>query len=158
MKGILAATLLAVATVAAPLSLAQDKNADVTDMVALRAALKADKRAFVAATLDLTPAEATKFWPAYDAYQRTLDLANRQRNLVFEDLIVLSRPLSDPYARKLVNELLSADEAELKARRTLSNRTLKALPAKKAARYLQLEAKIRDVAAYDIAATIPLIK
>jgi DNA polymerase II large subunit len=32
------------------------------------------------------------------------------------------------------------------------------LPPKKAARYLQLESKIRAVQAYDVAATVPLIK
>ena len=32
------------------------------------------------------------------------------------------------------------------------------IPALKAARYLQLESKIRAVQAYDIASTIPLVK
>jgi hypothetical protein len=55
------------------------------------------------------------------------------------------------------------DEAEVKARRTLQNRLMRAvpsriLPPKKAARYLQLESKIRAVQAYDVAATVPLIK
>jgi hypothetical protein len=158
MKATVIAILFAVAMAATPPAAAQDKNADMTDMQALRAAVKADKRALVASTLQLTDAEAKKFWPLYDAYQRTLDATNRQRNLVVVDLVALDKPLSDLYARTLARELIAADEAELKARRTLNDRVLKALPAKKAARYLQLEAKIRDVAAYDIAATIPLIR
>jgi hypothetical protein len=44
------------------------------------------------------------------------------------------------------------------ARRTLHNRVMRALEPKKAVRYLQLESKIRAIQAYDIAATIPLIK
>jgi hypothetical protein len=44
------------------------------------------------------------------------------------------------------------------ARRTLHNRVMKALEPKKAVRCLQLESKIRAIQAYDIAATIPLIK
>jgi hypothetical protein len=35
---------------------------------------------------------------------------------------------------------------------------MRVLPPVKAARYLQLESKIRAVQAYDIASTIPLIK
>ena len=35
---------------------------------------------------------------------------------------------------------------------------MRALPAKKALRYLQLESKIRAVQAYDIAQAIPLVK
>jgi len=34
---------------------------------------------------------------------------------------------------------------------------MKALPAKKAARYLQLESKIRALQAYEIAAAFPLV-
>jgi hypothetical protein len=47
---------------------------------------------------------------------------------------------------------------ETKARRTLYNRVMSALPATKAVRYLQLENKIRAVQAYDLAQSLPLIK
>ena len=127
-------------------------------MAALRAAVQADKKALVARTLDLTAAEAKKFWPAFDAYQRSLDAANRRRVVVVEELIGTDRPLSDLHAKNLANELIAADEAEIKARRTLHNRVMRALPDKKAARYLQLEGKIRAAQAYDVAATIPLVK
>lgn len=158
MKNPIAALLFAVALVAAPAAPAQDKAADVTDMAALRTAVQADRKALVASTLKLTDAEAQKFWPAYDAYQRSLDAANRRRVVVVEALIGTDKPLSDLHARNLANELIAADEAEIKARRTLHNRVMKALPAKKAARYFQLEGKIRAVQAYDVAATIPLVK
>jgi hypothetical protein len=78
--------------------------------------------------------------------------------LIAINLVSLDRPLSDPYARSLANEFIAADEEEIKARRTLHNRVMRALEPKKAARYLQLESKIRAIQAYDIAATIPLIK
>src|SRR5262249_1358369 len=99
-----------------------------------------------------------KFWPLYDTYQRSLDAANQRRTLVVINLVSLDKPVSDLYAKSLANELIAADEAEIKARRTLHNRTMRALEPKKAARYLQLESKIRAIQAYDVAATIPLIK
>ncbi len=158
MKKSMAAMLFAVAAFAAPIAWAEDKIADVTDMQALRNAVKTDRRAFVAATLKLTDAQAKRFWPAYDAYERTLDMANRRRVVAVEGLIARDKPVTDLYARNLANELIASDEAEVKARRTLHNRVMRALPATKAARYLQLESKIRAAQAYDIAATIPLIK
>ena len=158
MKRYLAAVALAAGMIAAPSIWAQGSVADVTDMQALRAAVRTDKKAFVASTLQLTDAEAKKFWPLYDSYQRTVDLANRERALVIEDIVEANRPVSDLYARNLAKELVAADEIEVKARRTLHNRLMRALPAKKAARYLQLESKIRAVQAYDIAAAIPLLK
>ena len=163
MKKNFAAILLVAAMIAAQSARAEDKIAEVTDMQALRAAVRADKRAFVASTLKLTNAEAKRFWPIYDNYQRVLDSTNQRRVVAVEGLIALDRPISDLYARTLANDLIAADEAEIKARRTLHNRLMRGvptrvLPPKKAARYLQLESKIRAVLAYDIAATIPLIK
>jgi Spy/CpxP family protein refolding chaperone len=152
------AMLCAVVMAVAPPAWSQGSAADLTDMQALRTAVQADKKAFVASKLRLTDAEAKKFWPLYDAYQRSLDLANRQRTLALEGLIGSNKPLSDLYAQHLAKELIAADEMEIKARRTLHNRVMRALPAKEAARYLQLEAKIRAVQAYDVAAAFPLIE
>lgn len=158
MKTNVAALLFAVAMVAAPSAAAQGNAADATDMQALRAAVQADKKAYVASALALTDAEAKKFWPIYDAFQRDLDLANRKRNLAIEGLVARDKPLSDLYARNLLKDLLDADDAEIRARRTMQSRLLKAVPPKKAARYLQIESKIRAAQAYDIAVAFPLVK
>ncbi len=159
----LAAVLFAAAVIAAPAASAEDKTADVTDMQALRAAVRGDKKAFVASALQLTPAEAKKFWPIYDEYQRNLDMTGRRRVVAVERLIAQDKPESNLYARNFVNELISIDEAEIKARRKLYNRLMRPLPSrilsqKKAARYLQLESKIHAVQNYDVAATVPLVK
>ncbi|MEP6942420.1 MAG: hypothetical protein ABI981_05765 [Betaproteobacteria bacterium] len=124
----------------------------------MRTAVRADKRALVESTVRPTAAEAKKFWPIYAAYQRALDNINRRRVVAVEALIARDKAPSDLYARMLANELISTDEAEIKARRTMHNAVLKALPARRAARYLQLESKIRAVQAYDIAVAIPLIE
>ena len=158
MNTYLIALLCAWSLLAAPLAIAEGNAADATDMQALRAAVRTDKKTLVASTLNLTPAEATKFWPIYDSYQRDLDLANQRRNLVVVDVVSLNKPLTDLYAKNLVNELMAADEAEIKARRSMHNKVLRALPDKKAARYLQLESKIRAFQDYDIAVAIPLVK
>jgi Spy/CpxP family protein refolding chaperone len=158
MNNRLAAIAFAFSMVAGPSAWAQGNTSDATDLQALRAAAKADRKGLVASQLQLTEAEAKKFWPLYDTYQRTVDLANRERSLALEDLIAPTKPISDLYAKNLAKELVAADETEVRARRKLYSGLMRALPAKKAARYLQLEAKIRTVQAYDIAAAIPLIK
>ena len=157
MKTQVAVLLFAVAAFGPSASWAQD-TAGATEMSALRAAVKTDKKAFVASALSLTDAEAKKFWPIYDAYQRDLDLATRRRNVVVVDVVGTGKPISDLYAKNLANELLAADEAEIKSRRTMQNKVMRALPDKKAARYVQLESKIRAYQDYDIAVAIPLVK
>lgn len=143
---------------AAPVALAQDKAADVTDMQALRAAVKADKRAYVASTLELSNREAMRFWPIYDTYQRNLDLTSRRRVVALEGLLFRDQAMTNIAARSLVAELMAIDEAEVKARHTLRNRLMRALPPIKAARYLQLEDKIQAVRDFDIASTVPLLR
>jgi hypothetical protein len=71
--------------------LAEGSTADVTDMQALRTAVRTDKKAFVASTLQLTYAEAKKVWPLYDTYQRSLDAANQRRTLVAINLVSLGQ-------------------------------------------------------------------
>jgi hypothetical protein len=85
-------------------------------------------------------------------------MTNRDRNVTIEGVISSDRPVSDPYARQIAKDLVEADEIEVKARRKLYSRVMRALPPKKAVRYLQLESKIRAAQSYAIAETIPLIK
>jgi len=73
-------------------------------------------------------------------------------------LVGNDRPLSDVFAKNLANQMLVSDETEIKARRKMQNALMKALPPKKAARYLQLEGKIRAFQDYDLAVAIPLVK
>jgi hypothetical protein len=158
MKKSMSAIVWVAALLTAQCAWAQDKTSDVTDMQALKTAVASDKKALVASTLELSAIEAKKFWPLYETYKRSVDAANRRRTEALEGVVALNKPLSNPFARNVANELMAADESEIRARRALHNGVMKALPAKKAARYLQLESKIRAIQAYDIAATMPLIK
>ena len=158
MNKYLAAVLCISVLLAAPVAFGEGNAADATDMQALRGAVRADKKALVASTLNLTDAEAKRFWPIYEAYQRDLDLANRRRNVVVVDMVGSKVPMSDLYAKNLATEMLAVDEFEIKSRRTMQTKVMRALPDKKAARYVQLESKIRAFQDYDIAVAIPLVK
>ncbi len=158
MRRIACVTVFAMALLAANPGWAQSKASDVTDMQALQAAVRADKRGYVASVVALSDAEAAKFWPVYDTYQGQLDAANRRRTVALLGVEGRASTISDLYARTVVKELVAADEVELKARRTLRDRVMKVLPTRKAIRYLQLESKIRAAQDYDLATTIPLLK
>src|SRR5438046_6045328 len=98
-----AVALFAAVMIVAQSSWAEDKIADVTDMDALRAAVRADKKGLVASALKLTDVEAKRFWPVYENYQRVLDATNRRLALAVEAVVTLNRPISDLYARNLAN-------------------------------------------------------
>jgi Spy/CpxP family protein refolding chaperone len=161
MKRITMVMLFGIASLVAPALCAQNNAAassgDGTDMQKLRDEARSDKHALVASTLQLTDAEAKRFWPIYGAYQQSLDTTNRRRNVALEGLMFGDRKMTNLAAKRLVTELMAIDDAEAKARRTLRNRLMRALPPVKAARYLQLEDKIQAIRDYDIASTVPLV-
>ena len=141
----------------APTARAQHPAGDVTDLRALRAAVEADKRAYIASMMSLTNAEAKRFWPIYEAYQRNLDTSSRRRIIALEGLLFRDKAMTNMSAKNVVSELTAIEDAEVKARHRLRNQLMRALPAIKAARYLQLEDKIQAVRDYDVASTVPLI-
>lgn len=152
------AILLAIMLIVAPSLCAQPVSTEGTDMQALRTAAKTDKKALVASTLELTPAQAKKFWPLYDSFQRTIDAANRQRAVSLEQLLSNDKPMSNLAARNLARNFMAAEETEMKATRKMFNAVMRALPQLKAARYIQLENKISTIQAFDIAGAFPLVK
>ncbi len=135
---------------------AQDNAAGLAELQALQKAARADKRALMSEKLALTPAEARKFWPVYDACQRDFAQIMRKRALALETLVARDQPLTDAYARSITNDLVTLDEASVRAERKCTNASLKALPPRKAARYLQIENKLRVLQEYEIAIAFPL--
>ena len=155
MRKLISAAFLVAAT-ACPLAAAQDTAAGVADLQAMQQAARKDKRALVNEKLQLTPAEAKNFWSVYDNLQRELTRLNRECNIALEILANRDRPPSDAYAKQVVSDLMTTEEQEIKALRKAANASMKALPPRKAARYLQLENKLRAVQDYEIAVAFPL--
>ena len=138
--------------------LAQD--AATTNMEILRQKVKADKKLVVAQNLQLTDAEGAKFWPLYEAYQKDLQAIN-QRLLAtiaaYADAYNKG-PVADATAKKLLDEAMAIDDAEVPLKKSAASKIMAALPAMKAVRYIQIENKIRAVLRYELAANIPLVE
>jgi hypothetical protein len=157
MKKLLWLLIAAFALVGAP-GYAQDKSADM-NMQILRDKLKADKKVVVAANMQLNDAEAKAFWPIYDAYQNDLKAINERLGnaiLAYADAYKAG-PISDATAKKFLDEAIAIDDAEAKLRKDYAAKLTAAIPAAKAARYLQIESKIRAAVRYEMAAAIPLV-
>lgn len=150
--------ILCVAAVVASPAFAQDKQTD-SNMQILLNKVKADKKLVVAANMDLTEAEAKVFWPSYEAYQKDLQALNDRLGktiLAYADAYN-KNTLTDNLAKTLSDEALAIDQDELTLRKSYAAKLNGGLPAKKVARYLQIENKIRAAIRYDLAAGIPLV-
>ena len=117
----------------------------LSDMQILADKLKADKKLLVAANMELTDAEAKRFWPVYDAYQKDLQKINLRMAAGIKHYADAYNkgPVSDATAEKLIDEAIAIEEAEAKMRRSYLPKLKQALPGMKVARYLQLESKVR---------------
>jgi len=132
---------------AAPLlTVAQDKAAPApVSSTELRAKIQSDKKGIVQRNLPLTDEEAKKFWPLYDAFEKDLAGPQSKANRAILDYINAGSALTDANAKRISEEVLKAQLDEAKLRQSHFARVLKVLPATKAARYMQLENKMRAV-------------
>ena len=127
-------------------------------VAAFRDAVKADKRAVVTKNMELTEAEAKKFWPLYDAYQKDLDKVLQRQNRVIVEYVNQASSMTDTNAKRIARELLDADAEEQRLRERQLKKLYAIMPARKAIRYLQIENKIRTLGHYDMGAQIPLVQ
>ena len=153
----LVTSLAMAAALAAP---AMAQTTATTNMDILRQKIKADKKLVVAENLKLTEAEGAAFWPVYDAYQKDLQQINQR-------LVAAIKAYADAYnkgpvtnetAKKLLDEAVAIDDAEAKLKSASVPKVMAVLPATKAARYVQIENKIRAALRYELAAGIPLVE
>jgi len=136
------------------------QNTATTNMEILRQKIKADKKLVVAENLKLTDAEGANFWPVYEAYQKDLQQINERLAtaiVAYADAYDKG-PITNEKAKQLLDEYLAIDDAEAKLQGAMTPKILAALPAVKAARYIQIENKIRAVVRYELAAAIPLVE
>jgi len=121
--------------------------------------LRADKRAWIAKNMDLTPEEAKPFWPLYDEYQKDLRPLNQRLldALVTYGKHVREQSLTDATAERLLMERLAIDAGQARLQKNYAKRLLKVLPGRRVARYLQLEARMQTVIRYELAQHVPLV-
>jgi len=155
MKRLSALFLVGLMACALP-ALAQE--ASDANMEILKQKLKADKKLLVANNMELSDAEAKKFWPIYDAYQKELEQVNQKLGQTIRDYAEAFNKgsIPDNTAKKLLGDALSVEEQETKLKRTYAEKLEKALPYSKVARYIQIETKIRSLIKMELAQQIPL--
>ena len=136
----------------------QDKPANNKEIVHEK--LKADKKLIVSKYMDLSESEAKNFWPVYDEYQKDLQQIHDRMGSLLKSYAADYRgqSLTDEKAKTLLDDWLTLEQDDAKRRKSYVPKILKALPAKKAARYMQIENEYRILLNYDLASTVPLVQ
>jgi len=136
-----------------------DEADTVAEMHALEAYVGDGKRAFIEEQLDLTLQEDAKFWPIYDAHQEALQEFNQRR---LDNILKYARAydadaMDDATAIAIAEEALDIERDEAKQMEHTFHKLKRAVPAIQAARYLQVENKLRAVVRFEQAAQVPLV-
>ena len=135
-----------------------EEEALYSDMRELQYEIGEGKRAFVEEQLVLTAEQAARFWPVYDAHQQALSVLNKRR---LDNILAYARDwnndaLDDAEANRLAKEALDIEKDEAVLMERTYGKLKSAVPALKAVRYLQVEAKLRAIVRFEQAATVPL--
>lgn len=156
MKRLLSAALL-LGFFALPVGVAvADDNVD-TMIELLRSDLRADKKAIVGASMDLSDADAELFWRHYDAYVRErANLGDRTVDLIkrYPDAVNLT---GSETLLQLSNDWFKLQDDRIKLVKKYYKQIEKDTSLRVAVRWLQVEHRLHLLLHLQIAAEIPMV-
>ena len=123
-----------------------------------RADLKTQKAIILAQNMELTEAEGAEFWPLQRDYQHELTRLDDQRLANLRDYATNYESMTDVKAAELVKRSLDLEEKRTELKRKYFKKMAKVMPAKKAARFFQLDNQLNMAVDLQVAASLPLIK
>jgi hypothetical protein len=143
----------------APVTLAQtsDVSATDTDIQLLRSDVQSAKNDIIAHTMQFTDAESTAFWPVYRDYARDQQVIGDKRVQLIKDYAQSYDTLDDAKAKDLVQRMNNIEGETLKLRENYWPRFEKALGAKRAAKFYQVDNRLSLLVNTQLGSQIPLI-
>ena len=128
------------------------------DVELLRKDLRSQKKQIIAANLQLTDAEAVKFWPIYDQYVAELTKINDAKYGVIKEYATNYDTLTDDQAIGLSKNLLSVDTQVAQLRLKYVPIVSKVLSGKKTALFFQIDRRLTMLIDLQLASQIPIIQ
>ena len=110
---------------------AQSQDKPANNMEILRDKIKADKKLLVATNMELTESEAKNFWPIYEDYQKDLQNINERLIKALHSYAADYKNKSMTDEKKLTDEYLSTEQAEVKLKSSYVPKLARPLPAAK---------------------------
>jgi len=166
LKDITAVLILAMALVLPGAAFAQQQEqppssnptASDQDIQMLRQDIRSQRKQIIAANLQLTDAEATKFWPVYDAYMQDVIKNSDARFALIKEYAQNYDNMTDAEAKSLVKRWGGVDQAFANTRVQWMPKFEAVLPGKKAALFFQLDRRVAMLIDLQLASMIPLVK
>jgi hypothetical protein len=128
------------------------------DIAMLRQDLRSQRKQIVAANLQLTGAEATKFWPVYDQYVAELTKIGDTRRTLIKDYAQSYNTMPDEQAKTFIKQCWMPTSRRLRcARATLRSSSLYC-PAKRPPSSCRWIARLSLLMDLQIASLVPMVQ
>jgi hypothetical protein len=112
----------------------------------------------IAANLELSDGEATRFWPVYDQYTADLVKINDQRYAVLKEYFEKFGTITDDQALSLTRRYLTLDEQVAQLRTKYLPVFNQAVPGTRVATFFQLDRRIQELIDLQLASNLPLVQ
>lgn len=141
---------------AAPQS--QDAGDSASEIALTRAVIQVQRQAIVTMAMDLDEKEARAFWPLYREYRLAMGKVGDRLVNVITTYADNYPDISDEMASKLLNEYLAIEKARTSVKSKYVPRFRKILPARKVARFFQVDNKLDAAINAELAEQVPLVR
>jgi hypothetical protein len=134
-------------------------QASIDQSVALlRQDLRSGKKQAIAASLQLSDAEAIKFWPVYDQYSAEMSKLVDQRYALIKEYANGFGTLTDNQALRLMKRSLSLDEQVAQLRSKYVTIVNQVLPGTKTATFFQIDRYLNTLIDLKVSGSIPVVQ
>ena len=120
------------------------------------AAARAQRKATVGANMNLTTDEASKFWPVYDAYEKSMDSIEDRHVKELKEFAAKYNNFTDADAKKKLDEVIAIQQARLDVQKEFIPQFRAVVSQVKVTRFYQIDNKIQALIQCDIAQLVPL--
>jgi hypothetical protein len=124
----------------------------------LRSDVRTQKKAVLAKAMQFTETEAGAFWPIYSEYESKLATLGDERLDIIKTYAANWQQMTDKLAHDLAQRSLAVQKERTCLLKKYYKRIEKALSAKRAARFLQVENALNMVVDLQVAASLPLVQ
>jgi len=128
-----------------------------SDIQLLRSDLQSGKNQIIADTMKFTDTESTAFWPIYRDYARDQQVIGDERVQLIKDYAQHFDKMNDATAKDMSQRALSIDAGFINLRQSYWPKFEKALGAKRAAKFYQVDNRLTLMINVQLASLIPLV-
>jgi Spy/CpxP family protein refolding chaperone len=150
-------TTYAQAAQSAPATSAQSQASIDQDIQLLRGDIRSQKKEVVAANMNLTPDEATKFWPIYDQYTAEVSKIGDSRVALIKEYAASYSTMTDVQANDFMKRAAAIDQQFSASRSKYVPLFEKVISAKKTALWYQIDRRLDLLINLQLAANIPVV-